>query len=249
MRNPVLFVLCTIVLAGNVLISDRDVMAERRQGDRFGMRIGAWPQSDVAGTLASFIQFSNDPDTIYRAVVEEDGHVVPFLELYGLFNIRGMWWGEISAGFSQRTNVQVDGIRVEPPLPPEDPKGDSAANKILLADGRVDFIPLFVGIRGVREVGTSDRPHSIYGRGGISMLIASEQPNAIHPHIGRGIYSEGTKAAFGFLIGAGAEYYLDRRFGLTADIAYRLSDLNYTDDGEYDLSGVWFSAGVALRVR
>lgn len=232
-----------------VLAVTSDVEAAKRSGDRFGLRVGAWPQNDVSGTLAEFLQFSNDPDTIYRAEIEEDGHIAPFLELYGLFNVRGMWWLEISAGFSQRTNIQVDGIRITPPLPPNDPKGDSAANKILLGDGRVDFIPLFVGARAVKEMGTTARPHNIYGRGGISMLIASEQPNAIHPHIGRGAYSQGTKAAFGFLIGGGGEYYLGRRFGLVGDIAYRLSDLAYTDDGDYDLSGIWLSLGATLRIR
>ena len=81
------------------------------------------------------------------------------------------------------------------------------------------------------------------------MLIAAEQPNGIHPRIGRGVYSGGTKAAFGFLIGGGGEYYLNRRVGLVGDIAYRLSDLGYTDKGNFDLSGVWISAGVTLRVR
>jgi hypothetical protein len=238
-----------ILLTLSVVSVNSEAEAARRAGDRFGLRVGAWPQNDVSGVLAEFVQFSNDPDTIYRAVIEEDGHVAPFLELYGLFNIRGMWWLEIAAGFSQRTNVQVDGIRVTPPLPPNAPKGDSAATKILLGDGRVDFIPLFVGARAVKELGTSARPHNLYGRGGISMLVASEQPNAIHPHIGRGAYSQGTKAAFGILIGGGGEYYLGRRFGLVGDIAYRLSDLNYTDDGDYDLSGIWASFGATLRIR
>lgn len=239
--------LMVLALLG-VYLSSLEAEAASRQGDRFGMRLGAWPQRNVSGQLA-IIQFNSDPDTIYRATIDEDGHLAPFLELYGLFNLSGMWWVEISAGFSQRTNVQVDGIRLEPPLPPNDPKGDSAVNKILLGDGRVDFIPLFLGTRAVKELGTRERPHNLYGRGGISMLIASEQPTAIHPHIRGAVYSEGTKAAFGFLIGAGGEYYLDRRFGLVGDIAYRLSDLKYTDDGNFDLSGIWVSAGVTLRVR
>lgn len=249
LRARFAFAVAVLLIAALTVSSNAE--AARRQGDRFGLRLGAWPQSDVSGTLAPFIQFSGPPapDTIYRAVIEEDGHIAPFLELYGLFNLRGMWWLEISAGFSQRTNIQVDGIRITPPLPPNDPKGDSAANKILLGDGRVDFLPLFLGARAVKELGTVDHPHNIYGRGGISMLIASEQPNAIHPHIGRGVYSQGTKAAFGFLLGGGGEYYLGRRLGLVGDIAYRLSDLNYTDNGDYNLSGFWASAGVTLRIR
>lgn len=222
--------------------------AAERQGDRFGLRVGAWPQKDVAGELAVIV-FNTDPDTIYSATVEEDGHIAPFLELYGLFNVRGFWWVEISAGFSQRTNVQVDGIRLEPPLPPNSPKGDTLASKILLGEGRVDFLPLFLGARAIKDLGTRERPHNVYGRGGISMLIASEQPNLIHPHLGRSVYSEGTKAAFGFLIGGGGEYYFGPRFGLVGDVAYRLSDLDYSNNGNYDLSGFWASLGVTLRVR
>lgn len=226
-----------------------DSLASTRKGDRFGVRMGAWPQQDVSGTLASFIQFHDDPDTIYRAVVDEDGYIAPYLELYGLFNVRGFWWVEISAGLSQRTNVQVTGIRDTPPLPPTDPKGDSADNRILLGEGRVDFLPLFLGARAVREIGALERPHNIYARGGISVLIASEQPSSgIHPRL-QNVYSEGTKAALGFLIGGGAEYYLGHRFALVGDVAYRLSDLNYTDNGEFDLSGFWVSVGATLRVR
>ena len=82
------------------------------------------------------------------------------------------------------------------------------------------------------------------------MLIASEEPSVTYPHPAvKSTYHIGTKAAFGFLIGAGGEYYLDQRFGLVGDVAYRLSDLNYTDDGDFDLSGIWVSAGVTLRVR
>lgn len=226
-----------------------NVASAQRQGDRFGLRVGAWPLQDIAGTLG-YIYFSEDPDTLYRAAVEEDGQIAPFLELYGLFQVRSMWWVEIAAGFAQRNDVQVDGIREEPPPTPVDPKEDTiGANKILLGDGRVDFIPLFLGVRAVRELGATAHPHNLYARGGISMLIASEQPSNIHPEIGRSVYTEGTKAAFGFLIGAGGEYYLSRRFGLVGDIAYRLSDLNYSEDGEYDLSGLWASVGVTVRVR
>lgn len=238
----------TFAVFAVILFAAQPAEAVVRSGDRFGLRVGAWPQSDISGDLA-IIQFHNDPDTIYRATIEEDGFIAPFLELYGLFNVSGMWWVEISAGFSQRTNVQVDGIRTSPPLQPTDPKADSVASKILLGDGRVDFLPLFLGARAVKELGSESRPHNIYGRGGISMLVAAEQPSNIHPRIGRGVYSEGTKAAFGFLIGGGGEYYLSPRLGLVGDVAYRLSDLGYTDDGNFDLSGIWVSAGVTIRVR
>jgi hypothetical protein len=215
--------------------------------------VGAWPQNDVSGTLR-LIYFNSPgqagPDTLYEAVVEENGHVLPFMELYGLFNIRGIWWGEISAAFAQRTNVQVSGIQRLPDPGPIDPKDDSQIPRILLGEGRVDFIPLFLGTRAVKEIGSAGRPHNVYARGGISMLIASEEPSVTHPHLAvKSNYAVGTKTAFGFLIGAGGEYYLDRRFGLVGDVAYRLSDLNYTDDGDFDLSGIWVSAGVTLRVR
>jgi len=246
--HPTNLGLIALAVFAVVLISAQPVDAVVRSGDRFGLRVGAWPQSDISGELA-IIQFHNDPDTIYRAVIEEDGHIAPFLELYGLFNVSGMWWVEISAGFSQRTNVEVDGIRTTPVLRPTDPKADSLASKILFGTGRVDFLPLFLGGRAVKEIGTVARPHNLYGRGGISMLVAAEQPSAVHPRIGRGVYSEGTKAAFGFLIGGGGEYYLNNRIGLIGDIAYRMSDLGYTDDGNFDMSGIWVSAGVTIRVR
>ena len=238
-RNAHIGVVVVLIVAA-ILLASPSADAAKRQGDRFGFRLGAWPQQDVQGTLAR-ISLSGDT-LIYDAEVEEKGEILPFLELYGLFNLKGFWWVEISAGYSQRTSVNVDGDRVNPPAADTIPR-------ILLGEGRVDFLPLFLGVRGVKEMGTSERPHNIYGRGGISMLIAAEQPNAIDPRVGRTVYSVGTKAAFGFLIGAGGEYYLDRRFGLVGDVAYRLSDLNYTDDGDFDLSGIWVSAGVTLRVR
>ncbi len=251
MRNchPINLGLVALATFAVILTATEPADAVVRRGDRFGLRVGAWPQKDISGTLAQFIEFHNNPDTIYRATIEEDGYITPFLELYGLFNLKGIWWVEISAGFSQRTNVQVDGTRLTPPLQPTDPKADSLASKILFGTGRVDFLPLFLGARAVKEIGTEDRPHNLYGRGGISMLVAAEQPSAVHPRIGRGVYSEGTKAAFGFLIGGGGEYYLSNRFGLVGDVAYRLSDLGYTDNGNFDLSGIWVSAGLTIRVR
>lgn len=227
--------------------------AARRQGDRFGLRVGAWPQGDVSGTLK--LVYFNSPDqlgvdTLYEAVVEEDGHISPFLELYGLFNVRGIWWFDLSVGFAQRTNVEVAGIQRLPDPGPTDPKGDSSDHRILLGQGRVDFIPIFIGARAIKELGIESRPHNVYLRGGLSMLIASEEPSVINPHTAvRSTYRIGTKSAFGFLIGGGGEYYLGRRLGLVGDIAYRLSDLNYTDSGDYDLSGFWASAGVTLRIR
>lgn len=235
------------------LAANSTAHAERRAGDRFGLRVGAWPQSDVSGTL-SLIYF-NTPDqlgadTLYEAVVEEDGHVSPFLELYGLFNVHGIWWFDLSVGFAQRTNVEVAGIQRLPDPGPTDPKGDSSDHRILLGQGRVDFIPIFLGARAIKELGIENRPHNVYLRGGLSMLIASEEPSVINPHSAvRSTYRVGTKSAFGFLIGGGGEYYLGRRFGLVGDIAYRLGDMNYTDGGDYDLSGIWASLGATLRIR
>ena len=230
-----------LILVSLVILSSAvESAAASRQGDRFGIRVGAWPQSDVAGTLARISLLGGDT-LVYDAVVEEKGHMLPFLELYGLFNLHSMWWVELSAGFSQRRDVEVTGYRLNPP--PAD-----TAPQILLGQGRVDFIPLFLGIRAVKELGGVSHPHNLYARGGATVLIAADQPSLVSPDV-RGVYTEGTKAAFGFLIGGGGEYYLTDKFGLVGDVAYRLSDLNYTDQGEFDLSGVWISAGVTLRVR
>lgn len=230
-------VMLVFVLAVSLCPSRVD--AARRQGDRFGIRLGAWPQNDVSGTLAQFIQFSNDPDTIYSATIEEAGQIAPFFELFGLFNISSIWWVELSAGFAQRTDVQVAGTPLEP----------TGAKRILFGEGRVDFLPLFLGARAVKDIGQPDRPHNLYARGGVSMLVASEQPRGIHPRIAGTVYRQGTKSAIGFLIGGGGEYYLNGRFGIVGDVAYRMSDLNYTDDGDFDLSGFWISTGVTIRVR
>jgi hypothetical protein len=119
---------------------------------------------------------------------------------------------------------------------------------IPFGEGRVDFFPFFLGVRAIRDLGSQELPHNLYVRGGLSVLIASEQPSFILADV-RPVYSAGTKAAFGFLIGGGGEYYLGRRFGIIGDVVYRMSDLNYTDDGDFDLSGFWVSTGLTIRVR
>lgn len=232
--------LCVLLLGGTA-------SAQRRQGDRFGIRVGAWPHQDVSGKLKTVV-FHLAPDTIYDATVDEPGKIVPFFELYGLFNLKGIWWAEISMGFSQRTGVEVFGVQTEP-APSGDPKGDSTTNRVLFGEGRVDFFPMFLGLRAMHDLGHRDKPHNIYARGGLSLLIASEQPSLIHPRVKGTAYTEGTKGAFGFLVGGGGEYYMSPRFGLTGDVSYRLSDLAYTKDGNFDLSSLWLSAGVVLHIR
>ncbi len=239
---PVLLVLLCVLLFGGT------ANAGRRQGDRFGIRVGAWPQQDVSGDLA-VIRFHSDPDTLYRAAVDEPGKIVPFFEIYGLFNVKGIWWAEISMGFSQRTGVEVSGIQTAPASNPGNPKGDSTENRILFGEGRVDFFPMFLGLRAVHDLGHRERPHNIYARGGLSLLIASEQPSLVHPRLKGTAYTEGTKGAFGFLVGGGGEYYFSPRFGLAGDLSYRLSDLNYTKNGNFNLSSLWLSAGVVLHIR
>lgn len=215
--------------------------AARRQGDRFGLRIGAWPQRRVQGTLAN-IRFHSDPDTTYAATVDEPSLVLPFLEIYGLFHLGGYWWAEGSVGWSRRSDVEVGGRRLEG-LPT-----DSLA-RILLGEGKVDFLPLFVGGRAVKEFGARPRPHNIYARGGLSLIFASESPSIVHPRIGRSIYNEGTKGGFGFVVGTGGEYYVADKFGLTADAQYRYAKLNYGDEANLDMSGFWLGAGFTVMTR
>jgi hypothetical protein len=220
--------------------------AQRHQADRFGIRFGAWPQPHTSGDLA-FIRLPSKADSVYRANVDEPSRVVPFVDLYGLFNLKGIWWAEISLGFSQRTGIEVRGIPNASGS--GNPKGDTTVVPILLGQGRVDFFPMFLGLRAIHDLGGREKPHNIYARAGLSLLIASEQPSALFRDIQASLYSAGTKSAFGFLVGVGGEYYSSPRFGLTADISYRLSNLNYVKNDNFDLSSLWLSAGVILHVR
>jgi hypothetical protein len=108
---------------------------------------------------------------------------------------------------------------------------------------------MFLGVRAMHDLRHREKPHNIYARGGLSVLIASEQPSILYPDVKGKVYTEGTKGAIGFLLGGGGEYYFSPRFGLTGDLSYRLSDLNYTKNGDFDLSSLWLSAGVVLHIR
>jgi len=213
-----------------------------RQGDRFGLRLGAWPQRSVNGTLADSIRFHSDPDTTYAATVDEKGFVIPFLEFYGLFHLGGCWWAEGSVGWARRSDVQVDGLRQEG-LPTD------SLYRILLGGGKVDFLPLFVGARAVHEFGVHPRPHNIYARGGLSLIFASESPDAVHPRVSRTIYSEGTKGGFGFVFGTGGEYYVADKLALTTDLQYRYCKLHYADQADLNMSGFWLGVGLAVMTR
>ncbi|MEW5701897.1 MAG: hypothetical protein AB1792_06680 [Candidatus Zixiibacteriota bacterium] len=215
--------------------------AARRQGDRFSLRLGAWPQRDVSGVLGR-IDFQAPEDTVYAATVTEDGTVIPFVELSGMFHIRGAWWAEGGIGWSRRSDVQVAGVREDVPAT------DSLA-RILLGDGKVDFLPMFVGARAMHDFGAHPRPHNIYARGGLSLIVASESPNVVHPRVGRRIYSEGTKGGFGFLVGVGGEYYVAPKLGLLVDLQYRYAKLHYTDEADFDLSGFWLAVGMTVMTR
>lgn len=240
-RRSALVLSCAALIFTMLTLAQVAEAQQQRHGDRFGLRVGAWPVPDVAGTLAT-VGLSGDT-LIYDAVVDEPAQVIPFLELYGLFNLRGIWWVEVSAGFAQRTDVDVKGVRLEP-IPAND-----TTPEILLGSGRVDLLPLFLGLRAVRTIGGAERPHNLFGRGGVSMLIAAEQPSAVYPSLQGDIYTEGTKAAFGLALGIGGEYYVGRKVGLLADVQYRLADLNYSDNGDYNVSGIWAAVGVTIRVR
>jgi len=215
--------------------------AAHREPDRLGLRVGAWPQRDVSGTLAA-ITFRREPDTTYDAVVNERGMTIPFLEFFGLFHLGGIWWAEGSIGWSRRSDVQVDGRRQG--VPPT----DSLAH-ILLGEGKVDFIPLFLGARAEHRFGVRPRPHNVYLRGGGSLVIASESPNLIHPRVAKTVYKEGTKGAFGFLLGIGGEYYVADRFALTGDLSYRYASFNYSSNAKLNESTIWLAIGMAVSTR
>jgi hypothetical protein len=219
------------------MLAPTDASARTREGDRFGIRGGIWPQGEVVGTL--------DRRPIYPGgdsldiLIDEEAMVLPFLEIYGLFHLGGRWWAEGSAGWSGRTDVQIGGF--------------SANDSVLLGSGRVDFFPLFAGLRVVQPIGAEGRPHNVFARAGGSLVFASESADLVQDSVLKyNLYNPGTEGAFGFLVGVGGEYYINRTFGLLADVQYRYTNFNYLIRGrgvDFDVSAFWLAVGLTLKTR
>ena len=229
--SAITILLCLI--AGASLAPDT-AMARTRQGDRFGIRGGIWPQSDIIGTFGTRRIYPSGDSLSIR--IDEASRVLPYVEIFGLFHVRGLLWGEGSLGWSGRNDVQVGGFG----------RGDA----ILLGDGRVDFFPLFVGARLARPFGGQDLPHNVYARGGASLVFANESPELVQDSVLKyDIYNPGTEGAFGFLLGTGGEYYLNSTIALTADVSYRYTKFSYNRRAKFDLSAIWLGAGITLKTR
>lgn len=211
--------------------------AQSRGGDRFGLRGGIWPQAELDGSLGQR-RFWPSTNEVRDARINEPSVVAPFFEGFALFNIQNSLWAEGAIGYSQRRDIEVGGV-------PSD--GDSV---LFLGRGRIDLFPVFVGLRLIQPVGSPESGHNVYARGGGSIIFANESPEIIQDSVSfYGLYSSGTEAAFGFAVGAGAEYYVARRTGITLDAQYRYSKFSYGRSSEFDLSAFWFGAGIVYRTR
>jgi hypothetical protein len=211
-----------------------DAAARGRERDRFGLRLGIWPQPEISGSFGQRAIYDDNP-TPYNVRIDEESRILPFIELFGLFHLGDRWWLEGSIGWTGRNDVNVDAV--------------AGADEFLVGAGRVDFFPMFAGIRAIEQLGGRDKPHNIYARAGGSLMFASESAELIDPDLRYGLYAPGTEGAFGFLVGAGGEFYTTPGFALTADVAYRYSKFSYARRAEFDLSTIWMAAGAVLRLR
>lgn len=234
MTNRAVLILGLVFLCGALLPSD--TWAGKREGDKFGLRVGLWPQPSFEGTLGRLIVADDIGVDTFAVRITEPSSLSPFLEFYGLFHLKGPWWIEGSVGWSGRWNVQVRGV----PSPPRDSIG--------LGEGWVVIIPIFAGLRARHTLGSRNTPHAVYGRAGLSLLFANESPSGTHAFTSR-VYSPGSEGAPGFLFGAGGEFYFTRRFAITADANYRYSKFSYGPEADFDLSAIWFSVGIQLSTR
>ena len=208
--------------------------AQARQGDRFGIRVGIWPQGDVVGTFGKRSIYPTGESLTIR--INEDSKILPFLEVYGLFHLGNKWWVEGSAGWSGRNDVQVGGFKTN--------------DSLLLGNGRVDFFPLFAGIRAIQPLGGKRKPHNVYARAGGSLVFANESPDLVYDSVLKyNIYNSGTEGAFGFLVGAGAEFYFARTVAAVADVQYRYVNFVYGREAEFNVSSFWLALGLTLRTR
>lgn len=222
-------------IAACTTFSFDSAVARVRQGDRFGIRGGIWPQSDIIGTFGAR-RIYPDGDTL-SIQINEEARVVPFIEAYAMFHLNGAWWAEGAIGWAGRNDVQVNGHQ----------RGEGP---ILLGNGRVDFFPMFVGLRGVKTLGTEERPHNVYLRGGGSVVFANESPDLVQDSVLKyGVYTSGTEGAFGFLTGAGAEYYVGPNVALGVDASYRYTKYSYAREAKFDLSAFWLSFGITVKTR
>jgi hypothetical protein len=209
--------------------------AQSRTGDRFCLRGGIWPQRAVSGVLG-VVRLSQADTTHYEARLAEKAALAPFVELQGLFHLRGCWWAEGDFGWAGRRDIDVNYLYKD--------------TVKLLGIGRIDFFPMFAGIRAIKEWGNQKAPNNIYARGGLSIVIASESPSRVHDTLTKyHFYDPGSKMAFGFAVGTGAEFHYYKSFSIVADIQYRYVRFNYGSRARFDLSGFWLSAGLALNGR
>jgi hypothetical protein len=235
LRTAILIVLGVVVCAA---FAPESAVARTRQGDRFGIRGGLWPQSEIIGTFDTRRIYPSG-DSL-RIGIDEEARILPYVEVFALFHLRGLWWVEGSIGWSGRNDVEVDGKYHRRP----------ADIPVLLGNGRVDFFPMFVGARAVKQVGDELRPHNIYARGGGSIMFANESPELVKDSILKyGIYNSGTEGAFGFLAGVGAEYYTNETTALVADISYRYTKFSYAREAKFALSAFWFGVGITFKTR
>ncbi len=226
------------LIAVAIVASPAIIWGQTRQGDRLGIRGGIWPQPAVSGSLGQTHVYPANTDTLYTARFVEDGFIAPFVEIYGLFHLRSTLWLDLAAGWSTRRNIEVFGTRQEDTL------------VLFLGSGRIDYFPMFAGIRTVQNLGHGDKPHNVYARGGLAILFANESPTVVQDSITKyRRYTPGTKAAFGFVIATGTEFYLTPNFGMLADAQYRYAKFRYTQDAKIDLSGFWLSLGITFRNR
>jgi len=219
-----------------VVLADFAGAQTQRPGDRFGVRGGIWPHKAIAGSLGERGYSPNNPDYRFDARIDEDATIAPFVEVYALFHLRGRLWAEASVGWSGRADIQVSGV--------------NATDKILLGNGRVDFFPLFGGVRYSRQFGSAGHPHNVYARAGGSLVFANESPDLVQDSVNAyGIYSPGTEGAFGFLAGGGSEIYVTPTFGLLLDVNYRYTRFSYGRDAKFNLSNVWLGIGATIRTH
>jgi hypothetical protein len=212
--------------------------ADEHPGDRFAIRAGIWPQKALSGSLGN-TQITPGGQ-VYDLRIEEKRTTSPVIEISGLFHIRRFWWAEGDLGWSTRTRVHVGGVR---------PNVDSI---LLVAEGRVDFFPIFLGVRAVRTLGSYQSPHNVYARAGVSIVFAAESPgpsgalDSLRKYLN---YEPATKAAFGFAAGIGGEVYYLGNIAAVADVQVRYVRFNYASKAKFDLSGVWFTLGFGYKTR
>lgn len=233
-------VFCAVLLV-NLMVDAPQVEAAKRQGDRFGLRFGAWPQDEVAGELGKFT--FTDSDSVRTAVVGAPSSSGLIVEGFILFSIHENLWFEGSLAWMRRRNVSVLGVL-------DRSINDKAPDIDLLGFGRVDFIPAFVGARYSKTVGQSTKPHNVYGRAGISLVFASESPEIVYDRVRElNLYSEGSEGSLGLLVGAGGDYAITPKVAFVLDLSYRFNKFKYSRNGAFDISGPVVMIGLCFRTR